>query len=93
MMNNLKLKDALKVTVHLQEFIYLKLNKEEGNIALMKDDHYFHQRQIFTKMANPLLILLMMANSNHPLLDNLRFMVIMVDDNTRMSMPELNDED
>ena len=59
----------------------------------MKDDQYFHQRQIFTKMANPLLILLMMANSNHPLLDNLRFMVIMVDDNTRMSMPELNDKD
>ena len=44
-------------------------------------------------MAKPLLIILRMANSNHPHMDNLRFMVLMVDDHIRMSMTDLNDED
>ena len=44
-------------------------------------------------MAKPLLILLMMAYPNHLHMDKLRFMVLMVDDHTRMSMPELNYED
>ena len=33
------------------------------------------------------------TNSNQPHMDNLRFMVLMVDDYIKMSMPELNDED
>ena len=43
-------------------------------------------------MAKPLLILLMMADSNHLHMDKLRFMVLMVDDHTRMSMPVPNYE-
>ena len=34
-----------------------------------------------------------MANSNQPHTDKLRFMVLTVDYQIRMSMPELNDED
>ena len=34
-----------------------------------------------------------MANSNQPHIDKLRFMVPIVDDHIRMSMPELNHED
>ena len=34
-----------------------------------------------------------MADSNYPHMDKLRFMVLIVDDNIRMSMSELNDED
>ena len=44
-------------------------------------------------MVKPLLILLVMANSNHPHIHKLRFTVIMVDDHISMSMPELNDEE
>ena len=44
-------------------------------------------------MAKPLLILLRMYESNKPHMDKLRFMVLMVDDNIRMSMPEINYED
>ena len=44
-------------------------------------------------MAEPLLVLLRMFNSNQPHMDKLRFMVLMVDDHIRMSMPDLNDED
>ena len=44
-------------------------------------------------MAKPLLILLKMANSNQPHMDNLRLLFLMVDDHIRISMPELNDED
>ena len=44
-------------------------------------------------MAMPLLTLISMADSNHPLIDKLWFMVFMVDDHIRMSMSELNDED
>ena len=48
---------------------------------------------MFIKMEKPLLVLMRMADSNHPHTDKLWFMVIMVDDHIRMSMSELNDED
>ena len=44
-------------------------------------------------MAEPLLILLTIADSNQPHMNNLSFMVPMVDDHIRMSIPELNDEE
>ena len=44
-------------------------------------------------MAKPLLILMRMDNSNHPHMDKLLFMVLMVDDHISISIPELNDED
>ena len=44
-------------------------------------------------MAEPVLIILKMSNSNQPHMDKLWFMVLMVDDHIWMSMPELNDED
>ena len=44
-------------------------------------------------MSKPLLIFLSMADSNEPHMDNIRFMVLMVDDQIRMSMSEINDED
>ena len=34
-----------------------------------------------------------MANSNQTHMNKLQFMVLMVDDHIRISMPELNDED
>ena len=40
-------------------------------------------------MVKPLLILLVMANSNHPHIHKLRFTVIMVDDHISMSMPQM----
>ena len=93
MMCTLRIKNALRGTVHLQDFIALKLRKEDGTVAMIKDDQSFYQRHIFKKMAKPLLILLMTANSNHPQTDKLRFMALMLDDHIRMSMSELNDED
>ena len=44
-------------------------------------------------MANPLLIILSMAKSNHPHVDKIRFMLPMVDDHIRVSMLELDYED
>ena len=58
---------------------------------MIKDDKSFHQSHIFIKMAKPLLILLRMAASNQPHMDKLQFMVLMVDDHIRISMPEIND--
>ena len=92
-MGTLRLKNSLRITVHLQEFIVLKFNKEEVIISMIKDDQYFHQMQIFIKMTKPLLIFLIMADSNHPHIHNLWFMVIMVDDQIRMSMPEINGDE
>ena len=43
-------------------------------------------------MAKHLLIILRTAKSNYPHMDKLGFMVLMVDDHIRISMPELNDE-
>ena len=60
---------------------------------MIKGDQSFHQRNIFIKTAKPILILLMMSESNHRHMDKPRFMVLMVDDYIKMSMPELNDED
>ena len=79
--------------MQFQEFISLKLRKEEVTVAMIKDYQSFHQRHIFIKMSNPLLILLRMVNSKNPHTDKLRFVVLMVDDHIRMSMSELNDED
>ena len=79
--------------MQLQEFISLKLRKEEGTVGMIKDYQYFHKRHIFVEMENSLLIILRMVNSNHPHMYNLRFIVLMVDDHIRMSMSELNDED
>ena len=76
----------------LQNFIAFKLRKEEGTVVIIKDYKYFHQRHIFIKMANPLLILLRMADSNQTDMKNLQLMVLMVYDHIRMSMPDLNDE-
>ena len=59
---------------------------------MIKYDKSFHQRHIFIKMLKPLIILLMMADSNYPHMYKLRSMVLMVDYHIRMSMPELNDE-
>ena len=60
----------------------------------MIDDYQsFNNRKILIKMAKPLLIILRMANSNRPHTEKLRFMVLMVDDQIRMSMTELNEED
>ena len=93
MMRNLHLKYGQRGTVHLQEFIALKLMKEEVTVAMIKDDQSFHLSHIFIKMSRPLLILLRMADSNQPHMKNLLFMFLMVDYHIRMSMPELNDED
>ena len=35
--------------MHLQDFIVMKLRKEEGTVAMIKDDQYFHQRHILKK--------------------------------------------
>ena len=78
--------------MHLQEFIEMKLRKEEGTIEMIKDDQSFRQRHIFIKMAKPLPILLRMADSNQPHMDKLRFMVLMVDDHISISMSDINDE-
>ena len=93
MMRTLRLKNALRVTVHFQEFIALKLRKEEGTVEMIKDDQSFHQRHILIKIAKPILILLRMSKSNQPHMDKLRFMVLIVDDHIRMFMYELNYED
>ena len=79
--------------MHLQDFIALKLRKEEETVVMIKYNQSFHRRHIFIKMAKPLLIILRMDNSRHPHMDKIRLMVLMVDDHTRMYMPELNDED
>ena len=89
-MRTLYLKNAPRGTIHLKEFIALKLRKEELTIAMIKDNQYFYQRKIFIKMAKPLLNILRMAESNHPHMDKLRFMVLMVYDHIRMSMSEIN---
>ena len=92
MMRTLRLKNSLRGTVHLQEFIALNLSNEEVTFAMIKDDQYFHQSHIFIKMEIPLLIIMRMSDSNQTHMENIRFMVLMVDNNIRMSMPELNDE-
>ena len=92
-MHTLRLKNALRETVNLQEFILLKLVKEEGTFAMIKVDQSFHQRHIFIKMEKPLLILLNMDNSNQPHTDKLQFVVLLVHYHIRISMPKLNDED
>ena len=66
--------------------------KEEETVAMMKDYQSFHQSHIFIKMEKPLFILLRMANSNQPHMEKLCFMVLIVDDYIRMSMPDINDE-
>ena len=92
MMRTLRLKNSLRGTVHLQEFIALNLSNEEVTFSMIKDDQYFHQSHIFIKMEIPLLIIMRMSDSNQTHMENIRFMVLMVDNNIRMSMPELNDE-
>ena len=44
-------------------------------------------------MAKPLLILLRMADSNQPHINKFWFVVLMVDDHIRISMPEINYKD
>ena len=44
-------------------------------------------------MEKPLLVLLRMADSNQPHMDNFLSMVLIFGDYISMSMPELNDED
>ena len=92
MMHTLRLKNAPRGTVHLQEFISLKLRKEEGNVTMIKENQYFNQIHIFIKMSKPLPIFLRMADSNQPHMYKLWFMVLMVDGHISMHMPALNDE-
>ena len=60
---------------------------------MIKYDQPFHQRHIFIKMAEPLLILMRMAESNQPHMEKILSMVPMVYDRISMSMSEINDED
>ena len=91
-MRALFLKHAPRVTFHLHDFIELRLRKEEVTVAMIKDDQYFHQRHILIKTTKTFLILLRMAESNQPHMEKLRLMVLMVDDNMRMYMPDINDK-
>ena len=91
MMSALRLKDSMMGTVHLREFIALNWKKQQGTFAMIKDDKYFHQKNIWIKMAKPILVLLRIADSNHPHMDKLRIMVLMIDDNIRIFMLDLND--
>ena len=91
MMHTFCLKNALRGTVNLQDFIVLKLSKEEGTVSMIKDDQSFFQTHIFIKMENPLLILLRISDSNQPHMDKLRFIFLMFGYHISMSMPELND--
>ena len=79
--------------MHLQEFIVFKLRKEEGAVEMIKYDQYFHQRQIFIKMAKHLVIILKMDDSNQTHMNKLRSVVLIVDDHIRIYMPDINDED
>ena len=58
-----------------------------------KEDKYFLKRHILIKMAKALLILLMMADSNQPHMDKIRFMVLIFDDHIIIYMSQLKDED
>ena len=60
---------------------------------MIKDYQYFNKSHILIKMANPLLIILSMANSNHPHMEKLRFMVLIVDDHIRMYIYDINNKD
>ena len=93
MVRTLRLKNTLRETVHLQEFVALKFIKEEGNFSMIKDGQHFHQMHIFIKIAKPLLILLRITNSNQSHMDKIQFILLMFDDHIRMSMSELNNED
>ena len=93
MTRTLRLKYALMVNAYLHEFIAFELIKEYITVKMIKDDQSFHKRQIFIKMEKPLLILLKMDDSKQTHMENLLFMVLMVDDCISMSMPELNDGD
>ena len=44
-------------------------------------------------MTKPILIILRMVDSNQPHMEKLRFILLMVDEHIRMSMPEINYED
>ena len=79
--------------MHLQEFIVFKLRKEEESDEMITYDQYFHPRQIFTKMAKHLLIIMSMDDSNQTHMERLRSMVLIFDDHIRMSMTDINDED
>ena len=91
-MRTLYLKYEIRGTVQLQEFIALKLRKEEGTFEIIKDNQSVNKRHILIKMIKPLLILLSISDSNHPYMDKIQLMVLMVDDHIRMSMPDLNDK-
>ena len=52
--------------MNVQEVIVLKLRKEEGTDEIMKGNQSFHQRHNLIKMANPLLIILMITDLNQP---------------------------
>ena len=60
---------------------------------MIKDYQSFHQRHIYIKTEKPFLILLRMDDSKQPHMDKIRFMVLMVDDDIRMSMSDLNNEE
>ena len=78
--------------MHLREFIEFKIVKEEGTVAIIKDQS-FHKKYIWLKIEKNILNIMRMANSNKPQMDKLQFMVLMVDDHIRMSMPELINEE
>ena len=93
MMCTLSLKYSLRGTVHLQEFIALKLRKEEVTVSMIKDNQSFHQSHIFIKMAKLLLIIMRMDNSNQPHIVKLRLLVLMFDYHISMYTPDLNDKE
>ena len=93
MMRTLRLKNVLRGTASLHDFISLNLSKEEGTVAMIKYYQSFIQRNIFIKMEKTLLILLRMVDSNHLHMEKLQFMVLMVDDHIRMSISDINDEE
>lgn len=93
MLRVLRLKSALRATIHQPKFLNLKKNaKIEAAVFDIQDDNFFKALYILVRAVYPALLLLRACDTNQPFMDRIYHFVHLCTEGLNKSLTDLNDE-
>ena len=93
MQQTLRTKNALRATVHSNQFILYKLAKKILHVPrLIQSDQSFQQRHLLLKSTVMVMKISRMADSNRPHMDKLQYLVLKTDEHLHYCATFLNNE-
>lgn len=91
MLRVLRLKTALRATIHQPKFLSLKKNaKIEGAVFDIQSDNFFKALYTLVRAVYPALLLLRACDKNDPFMDKIYYYVNLCTEGLNKSLPDLN---